>query len=76
MVRISTAFPPLVEDIIVLLLQLARVALSQASLVSHVEGQTGLNTDINYDNPMQLCDMARETFKEILKNAVLKNEVY
>lgn len=76
LVRIAIAFPPLIEDIIVLLTQLTRVALSQASLASHVDARSAYADEMSYENPMMLCETARKTFKDILTNAVLKTTIY
>lgn len=76
LVRIAEAFPPLVEDIISLLMQLARISISQASLSSHVDSRTGYGDDIYYENPKELCDLSLKTFRQILSKAVLKTEIY
>lgn len=74
--RIAQAFPPLVEDITSLLMQLARISLSQSSLSSHVDSRTGYGDDVSYENPKELCELAHTTFKQILKKAVLKTDIY
>ncbi|XP_072383743.1 integrator complex subunit 2 [Diabrotica undecimpunctata] len=76
LVRISEAFPPLTEDILNLLMQLARVCESQASLASHFDAHLGKSLEIASQESAELCDLTQRTFSEILDQAVLKAKVY
>ncbi|CAH0551787.1 unnamed protein product [Brassicogethes aeneus] len=76
LIKISEAFPPLTEDIINLLMQLARVCESQASLASHFDAHLGKGLEISAQESEQLCDLAQRTFAQILDKAVLKGTVY
>lgn len=69
LVRVSEAFPPLIDDIVQLLSQLAKICQSQASLASHFDANSA-------EESKELCDLTRKTFTEILKKAVLKTDVY
>lgn len=76
LVRISEAFPPLIEDITQLLLQLARICQSQASLSSHFDTHINKMEESSSQDSKILCEMAHNTFTQILKKAVLKPDVY
>ncbi|CAH1111870.1 unnamed protein product [Psylliodes chrysocephalus] len=76
LVRISEAFPPLTEDIINLLMQLARICESQASLASHFDAHLGKSLEIASKESAELCDLTQRTFTEILDKAVLKAKIY
>ncbi|KAG5897826.1 hypothetical protein JTB14_011826 [Gonioctena quinquepunctata] len=76
LVRISEAFPPLTDDIINLLMQLARICESQASLASHFDAHLGKGLEIASQESAELCDLTQRTFAEILDKAVLKAKVY
>lgn len=76
LVRISEAFPPLIEDITQLLLQLARICQSQASLSSHFDAHLTKLDESSSQDSKALCELARNTFAQILKKAVLKTDVY
>nr|XP_023017810.1 integrator complex subunit 2 [Leptinotarsa decemlineata] len=76
LVRISEAFPPLTDDIINLLMQLARVCESQASLASHFDAHLGKGLEIASQESAELCDLTQRTFAEVLDKAVLKTKVY
>lgn len=69
LVRIGKAFPPLVENIVRLLLSLGRIAWSQGSMLS---------VDIRCDceDPYLLYNLTQKTFKNLLCEAVLKKRVY
>lgn len=69
LVRISEAFPPLIDDIVQLLNQLAKICQSQASLASHFDANSAVDSK-------ELCDLTQKTFTQILKKAVLKIDVY
>lgn len=64
--RICEAFPPLVEDIINLLMQLGRVSKSQASL----------NSNLDMEANQLICYEVKKTFNLIMSRAVLKGNVY
>lgn len=76
LVRISEAFPPLVDDITQLLLQLARVCQSQASLASHLDVHLGKMDEISAQESKTLCELTQRTFTRILDEAVLKTNIY
>ncbi|KAJ8957873.1 hypothetical protein NQ318_001869 [Aromia moschata] len=76
LVRISEAFPPLIDDIVNLLVQLARVCESQASLASHFDAHLGKGLEIASQESAELCDLTQRTFSEILDRAVLRAKVY
>ncbi|KAK9892719.1 hypothetical protein WA026_021910 [Henosepilachna vigintioctopunctata] len=76
LVRISEAFPPLVPDIMNLLMQLAKISESQASLASHFNGHLGKSLEMSAQESTELCDLTQRTFSEILDKAVLKSQVY
>lgn len=69
LVRISEAFPPLIEDIVQLLSQLTKICQSQASLASHLDANLA-------EDSKELCDLTQKTFTLILRKAVLKTDVY
>lgn len=69
LVRISEAFPPLIDDIVQLLSQLAKICQSQASLTSHLDTNSAQESK-------ELCDLTQKTFTDILRRAVLKMDVY
>lgn len=83
-VRFAEAFPPLIEDCILLLMQLGRVAESQASLgrsmllpalalspSSKLRAQAAKAADVQ-----RLVNDVRETFSKLLDEAVLKPKIY
>jgi len=77
LVRICEAFPPLVDDVISLLMQLGRICMSEESLTSW-QDWTGGNRDneiIAVDNHI-LCLKIQVTFANILSRAVLKVKIY
>ncbi|XP_022906481.1 integrator complex subunit 2 [Onthophagus taurus] len=76
LVRISEAFPPLVEDVTQLLLQLGRVSKSQASLCSQFDNHMGKSDEIVTEESQKLCELTQKTFAMILERAVLKTNVY
>ncbi|KAL3271565.1 hypothetical protein HHI36_022040 [Cryptolaemus montrouzieri] len=76
LVRISEAFPPLVPDVMNLLMQLAKISESQASLASHFDAHFGKSLEISAQESTELCDLTQRTFSEILDKAVLKSKVY
>ncbi|XP_045468840.1 integrator complex subunit 2 [Harmonia axyridis] len=76
LVRISEAFPPLVPDIMNLLMQLAKTSESQASLASHFDAHLGKSLEISAQDSRELCDLIQKTFSQILDRAVLKPDVY
>ncbi|XP_044738623.1 integrator complex subunit 2 isoform X2 [Chrysoperla carnea] len=66
LVRICEAFPPLIEDVINLLMLLGRVSKSQASL----------NTHLDVEANQIICYEVKKTFNLIMSKAVLKGNVY
>lgn len=86
LVRICTAFPPLLEDITSLLMQLGRVCESQASL-GHSWNDVSISGELAYtQSKMQektkvlmaevLCRDIQHTMNEIIKKAVLNDKLY
>lgn len=76
LVNISEAFPPLTNDIINLLMQLAKICESQASLASHFDSQRGIGLEISAEESGELCDLTKKTFADILDRSVLRGTVY
>ncbi|CAH1986857.1 unnamed protein product [Acanthoscelides obtectus] len=76
LVRMSEAFPPITDDIINLLTQLARICESQASLASHFDAHLGKGLEIASQESAELCDLTRRTFLEILDKGVLRKNIY
>lgn len=76
MVRISEAFPPLVDDIVNLMMQLARICESQASLASHFDAHLGKELEVSAEESRELCVLVQETFSNILDKAVFKSKIY
>ncbi|KAJ8981975.1 hypothetical protein NQ317_002149 [Molorchus minor] len=76
LVRISEAFPPLTEDIVNLLMQLAKICESQASLASHFDAHLGKGLEIASQDSIELCELTQRMFSEILDKAVLRGNVY
>lgn len=76
LVRISEAFPPLIDDIVQLLTQLAKICDSQASLASHFDAYDGRDNEICAHESKELCDLTQLTFRQILNKAVLKTDIY
>lgn len=76
MVLISEAFPPVTGDIVNLLMQLAKICESQASLASHFDSQRGKGLEISAEESAELCDLTKKTFSEILDKSVLRSSVY
>lgn len=83
-VRFAEAFPPLIEDCVIFLMQLGRIAQSQASL-----GRTSSiptlslspNSRIRAQTRQaqlaeKLVEEVRETFSKLLDDAVLKRKIY
>ncbi|EFA05171.1 integrator complex subunit 2 [Tribolium castaneum] len=76
LVRISEAFPPLVDDIVNLMMQLAKVCKSQASLASHFDVHLGKELEVSAEESKELCVLVQETFSDILDRAVFKSKIY
>ncbi|XP_066261717.1 integrator complex subunit 2 [Euwallacea similis] len=76
LVNISEAFPPLTNDIVNLLMQLAKICESQASLASHFDSQRGTGLEISAQESAELCDLTKKTFGDILDRSVLRGNVY
>ncbi|KAL1502585.1 hypothetical protein ABEB36_007708 [Hypothenemus hampei] len=76
LVRISEAFPPLTNDIVNLLMQLARICESQASLAGHFDSQRGTGLEISAEESAELCDLTKKTFADILDKSVLIGTIY
>jgi integrator complex subunit 2 len=83
LVRICEAFPPLVDDVISLLMQLGRICMSEASLTARqdclvLSSMTGGNSDteISAADNQTLCLKIQATFADILSRAVLKVKIY
>lgn len=76
LIRISEAFPPLIDDIVNLLMQLSKVCESQASLASHFDAHLGKGLEIASQDSKELCELTKKTFSEILDKSVLKSKVY
>lgn len=74
--HIAEAFPPLVDDICQLLLQLGRICTSQASLCSHFDTHLGKTNEIFTQESKQMAEMAKRTFNQIVNKAVLKKNIY
>lgn len=83
-VRFAEAFPPLIEDCVLLLMQLGRIAESQAALgrsislptlslspCSRIRVQTRRAQCVD-----KMIDEIRETFSRLLNEAVLKPQIY
>ncbi|KAJ4443075.1 hypothetical protein ANN_04725 [Periplaneta americana] len=82
LVRICEAFPPLVDDVVSLLMQLGRICMSEASLTvrrdgSVISSMTGGNSDgkISAADNRVLCLKIQTTFADILSRAVLKETI-
>lgn len=76
LVRISEAFPPLTNDIVNLLMQLAKICESQASLASQFDSQRGTGLEVSAEESAELCDLVKKTFTDILDRSVLRGAVY
>lgn len=76
LVRISEAFPPLVDEIVPLLTHLARVCKSQASLASYLDAHLNWGSDIDVEDTEELIEQVERTFSDILDKTVLKSDVY
>lgn len=81
LVRICEAFPPLVDDVVSLLMQLGRICMSEVSLSSRQDGSlqspmTGGNSEITAADNHILCLKIQATFADILSKAVLKVKIY
>nr|CAD7568732.1 unnamed protein product [Timema californicum] len=74
LVRICRAFPPLVDDTVQLLLQLGRMCEAQKSLIGSMPSHADFESDMKLNE--MLCDESRRTYIHILKEAVLKVQVY
>lgn len=85
--RICEAFPPLIDDTVSLLIQLGKMAISEATLkigVIHLnvaEFDDGYLSDHNNSSNMLLANdhlskKIEETFVTIISRAVLKNKIY
>ncbi|KAK7576672.1 hypothetical protein V9T40_012958 [Parthenolecanium corni] len=86
-VRICEAFPTLIDDTVSLLIQLGKIAISEASLkigdihLNVAEFDDGYLSDINNSGNMLLANnhlskKIEETFVTIISKAVLKNKIY
>lgn len=84
LVRICEAFPPLVEDVFSLLLQVGRVCLAEACSFGHYQNATLTNWQgvvidktSNYSTINNfLVGEIQRTFLNIMKHAILKVKVY
>lgn len=76
LVRISEAFPPLVEDIVQLLIQLSRVCQSQASIASYFDDHLSWESGVSIQETEELCELAEATFANIISKTVLKTDIY
>lgn len=79
LVRICDSFPPLTEDVVSLLLQLGRIARSEASLAGQwAWPDEGYQSDAEII-PLNFCPLSKKveaTFTQLLKRAVFKPEIY
>jgi integrator complex subunit 2 len=76
LVRFSQAFPPLLEEVLVLLQQLGRVEMSQGALTGHsCKRGPGRTVGVPQDN-VCLCQEVEETFEKIMAKAVLSQNIY
>ncbi|XP_068086623.1 integrator complex subunit 2 [Anabrus simplex] len=73
LVRICKAFPPLVDDVMSLLMQLGRICTSRDSLSATKDSYD--EKDVVCANS-KLCHLIQDTFSEILREAVLKVKIY
>ncbi|KAL1132582.1 hypothetical protein AAG570_010534 [Ranatra chinensis] len=79
LVRICSAFPPLVEDVVSLLMQLGRICTSEASLTGRwASSDEGYHSDEDSFKNINsfLCAEVQLAFENILKYAVLKVDIY
>ncbi|KAB0790954.1 hypothetical protein PPYR_02754 [Photinus pyralis] len=74
--QISEAFPPLAEDIVQFLIQLSRVALSQASLASYFHDHLTWDSEINESETREISELAQVVFNDIITRTVLKTNIY
>lgn len=87
--RFCKAFPPLIEDVVGLLLQYGRIAASEASLKpiscspTHTTDLTEATEEDDlvkaikgHANDLSLPDQVRATFEAILENSVLEKRLY
>lgn len=83
-VRFSEAFPPLLDDCTQFLMQLGRIAESQAVLGRKTESMPAVNFNrIKLDehaaktkNAEKLVEEVRETFEKVLEDAVMKPRIF
>lgn len=85
LVRICRAFPPLIDDVVSLLMQLGRVCMAVASLqtgssASAIRYQSTVNC-AKYEQSLKfshqlLCLQIQQAFVEILERAVLQTKFY
>ncbi|XP_026287192.1 integrator complex subunit 2 [Frankliniella occidentalis] len=85
LVRICRAFPPLIEDVVSLLMQLGRVCMAVASLDTGSTGSAMRYQSVadcaKYEQSIKLshqllCLNVQQAFSEILERAVLSTNVY
>ena len=86
LVRICRALPPLIEDVVSLLMQLGRVCMAVASLdtsstASSIRYQVSPMNCADYEKSIKfshqmLCFQVQQAFAEILERAVLNTNVY
>ncbi|XP_017787146.1 PREDICTED: integrator complex subunit 2 [Nicrophorus vespilloides] len=76
LVRFSTAFPPLAEEIVQLLLQLAKICESQASLSSHIDVHLSRSEESIARDSEELRNLTHTTYLQILDDSVLSTEIY
>ena len=77
LVRICEAFPPLVDDVISLLMQLGRICMSEESLTAWQDWTGGdRDNEITAVDNHILCLKIQVTFANILSRAVLKVKIY
>lgn len=74
--RISEAFPPLVDDIVQLLIHLSKVCKSQASLASYFDDHLSWNNGADVNETNELAELAEATFNKIMSKTVLKTDIY
>ncbi|CAH1402206.1 unnamed protein product [Nezara viridula] len=78
--RICEAFPPLTEDVVSLLLQLGRIARSEASISGPWawpdEGYQANPGDLVPLRPFPLAKKVEEIFVQIMKRAILRTDIY
>ena len=83
-VRFSEAFPPLLDDCVLFLMQLGRIAESQAALGRSASLPTLLlspdskmrSQNRRLQNAEKLVEDVKETFSKLLDDAVLNPKIY